>query len=307
MVTVLRPLSTSELLDRTFHLYRNNFVVFAGIAALPALGVLVLQLGNAAMLAAQLLIGIGVTAVFIWAASLAAMGLSHAATVMAVSSLHLDRRVSIGSAYSATRGKWLRVIWISLAVILIPVLIAVPIAVVLAIVLGTLGGGVVGLGVVNTIRIASGLTALVALIVGLRWWLSWSLVIPVTVLEGGGLRASMRRSKTLTKGTRGRIFVIALLLIILGAIVSWIIQSPVLMIIGFRSLRNPAAVAPIMQAASAAGVFLSTCLVGPLLTIALTLVYYDQRVRKEGFDLQLMMSTIEGGGQGAQIAATAQP
>ena len=33
MVTVLRPLSTSELLDRTFHLYRNNFVVFAGIAA----------------------------------------------------------------------------------------------------------------------------------------------------------------------------------------------------------------------------------------------------------------------------------
>lgn len=35
-------------------------------------------------------------------------------------------------------------------------------------------------------------------------------------------------------------------------------------------------------------------LVGPLLTIALTLLYYDQRVRKEGFDLQLMMSNLEG-------------
>jgi hypothetical protein len=28
-------------------------------------------------------------------------------------------------------------------------------------------------------------------------------------------------------------------------------------------------------------------------TIALSLVYYDQRVRKEAFDLQLMMSTID--------------
>jgi hypothetical protein len=46
--------------------------------------------------------------------------------------------------------------------------------------------------------------------------------------------------------------------------------------------------------------------VGPLATIAMTLIYYDVRVRKEGFDLQLMMATIEGGGQGAQIAASAQ-
>jgi len=34
MITVLRPLSASELLDRTFHLYRNHFVMFAGITAI---------------------------------------------------------------------------------------------------------------------------------------------------------------------------------------------------------------------------------------------------------------------------------
>ncbi len=28
----LRPMSTSQVLDRTFFLYRNNFVLFAGIA-----------------------------------------------------------------------------------------------------------------------------------------------------------------------------------------------------------------------------------------------------------------------------------
>jgi hypothetical protein len=36
-------------------------------------------------------------------------------------------------------------------------------------------------------------------------------------------------------------------------------------------------------------------LVTPLLTIALTLLYYDERVRKEGFDLELMMSNLKAG------------
>jgi hypothetical protein len=33
--------------------------------------------------------------------------------------------------------------------------------------------------------------------------------------------------------------------------------------------------------------------VGPLVTIAFSLVYYDERVRKEAFDLQLMMTTLD--------------
>ena len=47
--------------------------------------------------------------------------------------------------------------------------------------------------------------------------------------------------------------------------------------------------------------FITQSLVGPLLTIALTLLYYDERVRKEGFDLQLMMSNFENA---APAAAT---
>jgi hypothetical protein len=39
--------------------------------------------------------------------------------------------------------------------------------------------------------------------------------------------------------------------------------------------------------------FISQCLVGPLVTIAFSLVYYDERVRKEAFDLQLMMDTLD--------------
>src|SRR5471030_1942108 len=41
MDTSLRPMSTSQVLDRTFFLYRKNFVLFAGIALItPTLNLL---------------------------------------------------------------------------------------------------------------------------------------------------------------------------------------------------------------------------------------------------------------------------
>lgn len=40
----LRPLSTGEILDRTFTLYRRNFLLFLGISAIPHVLVLVLNL-----------------------------------------------------------------------------------------------------------------------------------------------------------------------------------------------------------------------------------------------------------------------
>jgi len=46
MTTQLRPLSLSELLDRTFQLYRQYFMLFVGIVALPQLVLLAAQLAG---------------------------------------------------------------------------------------------------------------------------------------------------------------------------------------------------------------------------------------------------------------------
>jgi hypothetical protein len=54
--------------------------------------------------------------------------------------------------------------------------------------------------------------------------------------------------------------------------------------------------------ASAIASFVSQCLVGPLATIAFSLLYYDQRVRKEAFDLQHMMETLDGAQAGMATA-----
>jgi hypothetical protein len=52
--------------------------------------------------------------------------------------------------------------------------------------------------------------------------------------------------------------------------------------------------------------FIAGTLAGPIATIAIALLYYDERVRKEAFDLQLMMEAV--GEQPPQtMAAAAQP
>ena len=266
MVTVLRPLSTSELLDRTFHLYRNNFLVFVGIVAIPQLIVLALRLWYFSTLTGPVERFSGF-AVLINIVSFIAIEISAAATVIAVSNLHLERPISVGSAFGGAKSSMLRVVLITLAV-----------------------------------SIAAGIGLVLLIVPGVYLWLMWSLAIPVTVLEGGGLNVSTKRSKYLTQGSRGRIFVICLLILVLAWVVSMIFQIPLgILVVALKGQAERAV--PTIVGASSIGTFLSTSLVGPLLTIALTLIYYDQRVRKEGFDLQLMMAALQPGSQ-AQAATT---
>jgi len=300
MVTVLRPLSTSELLDRTFHLYRNHFVLFVGITALPQVAVLALRLGYAYVVLPRYLEGRTAPVILVVLANFIAIEIAHAATVMAVSNLHMDREASIESAYAAATSTLPRVVGISLTLVVVPILITATIAIIvgaiaMAVALGLGSGPAIHVGLIF-------LVFAIIFLLPLRWWLAWSLVVPVTVLEGGGLRTSMRRSKNLTQGSRGRIFLVYLLIALLTWVISILFQFPFFVTAGIRVFRHPATVGPFARVLQAAGAFFSASLLGPLLTIAFTLIYYDQRVRKEGFDLQLMMSALEGGAPNAAVA-----
>src|SRR5262249_42877182 len=234
-------------------------------------------------------------------------------SIVAVSNLHLERPVSVSAAYSSVKTSLPRVLWIAFAIIAIPVLIAILIVMILAaivipILLATKTMGAGGMDNVTLIRTVGGIAAIVALLVvlvGIRWWIAWALAIPATVLEGGGLRSSLRRSKELTHGARGRIVLVVLIIGALAWVLASMVQLPLLLLPGFQALRNPENVGPLTHAIQAVGGFVSASLVGSLATIALTLIYYDQRVRKEGFDLQLLMATLEPGSPAAPQAASA--
>ena len=122
----------------------------------------------------------------------------------------------------------------------------------------------------------------------------WALTIPVAVIEDKGLRDSVRRSAELTKGHRGRVFVVLFLfMVILYAVyAAW--EIPILTVFGLMMRSHSIGRIPIWtQIALPLGNFLSQCLAGPLMTIGLSLLYYDERVRKEAFDLQHMMATLD--------------
>ena len=258
MATILRPLSTSELLDRTFFLYRKHFMLFVGIVALPYMVVLAFQLTTIALGLTGSVFATAGTSLLGAIVSLIALGASQAATVIAVSEVHLERPASIGGSFAAIKGRIFQIAGIMFGV---------------------------GLGV--------GIGFLLLVIPGIYLALAWSLAMPVTVLERTGLNATTSRSSALTKGDRGRIFVIYFLVTVLTYIVLVIVQFPLLAAVGIMhpaTQQTPAAWVHVLSSVSS---FIGISLVGPLLTIALSLIYYDERVRKEGFDLQLMMQTLQ--------------
>jgi hypothetical protein len=190
-----------------------------------------------------------------------AIAASQGATVVAVSRVHLGQEISVSESFAGIKG---RILYLALIMI----------------------GVGIGIGI-----------GLVLLIVpGIIFALMWALTIPVAVLEDKGLSDATSRSSELTKGSRGRIFMIYFLYLVLLYIVILLWETPMLAAIGlFTHGHRLATGLPIWtQVAFPVCTFLSACLVSPLLTIALSLVYYDQRVRKEAFDLQLMMSTLDG-------------
>jgi hypothetical protein len=258
----LRPLSLGELLDRCFFLYRKNFVLFAGIMVLPYLVLLAFQLVGVSLRTFRGTAGIG--AGLLWGlatmvVTLAVTSASQGATVIAVSHVHLGRTTSIAESFAGIKG---RILYLALIMI---------------------GYGIgVGIGFVLLI------------IPGIILALMWALTIPVAVLEDTGLRDSVNRSAELTKGSRGRVFVVYLLFFLLVWIFSMVIQGPILVGIGLSVRAHPHAGLPLWaQIVSPIGTFISQCLAGPLMTIGLSLLYYDQRIRKEGFDLQHMMETLD--------------
>ena len=288
MATVLRPLSISELLDRAFSLYRNHFVAFAGITMFPQLPVLALRLGNSALIISRHAVPRPLAILIILAGNFLALGVSHAATVMAVSDVHLDRKASMGSAYAAAWKSLPRVIWISLVVtVLAPVCIGV---------LGAVAAGWVlipmSVGRLGALPVASGIVIFTGVGLASYWWVARALVVPVTVLEGTGLIDSMVRSQVLTDGRRRQIFVICLLVVVLTGAITGLFQSPAYAAGGLHWTRGRLITSHWGVVILSTGAFAGTSLAGPLLTIALTLVYYDGRVRKEAFDLELMLQTL---------------
>jgi hypothetical protein len=268
----LRPMSLGEVLDRTFTLYRQNFVLFAGIMSVPCLAILLFEF--AALFVGTKAFQPAATAtpsasfflsIFAGAAGLVLLymvifSISQAATIWAVSELYLGRTASIREAYLNSKGR----VW---TVILVTIMVG-------------LATGLVG-GIFFFLLFTPGIYLAGRL----------ALSVPAVIVEKESAVASMERSMELTKGHFWQVMLLLILVGVLSNVVSVMLQFPVI----FLTVSAAMAKRPVSTGVSIyqyiAG-FVSQTVVGPVGTISLALMYYNLRVRKEGFDIQHLMNTL---------------
>jgi hypothetical protein len=264
----LRPMTLGEVLDRTFNLYKNHFWLFAGIMALPNLVTLVINVGGAALgagksasfQAAQPSAGVlagGITGgLLVLVLILFLAGAAQAATIFAVSDLYLGRNTSVRESYRRAGRKAFRVI-----VILI------------------LTGLAVGVGFILLI------------IPGIILLCRTAVAVPASMLEDTKAITSIERSLELTKGFALKILLIFILVLIMSLVVTGIFQAPAYFLT-FNAISKHQQLSFGAQVYSHLAAFFSQVLVGPIGTIAFSLMYYNLRVRKEGFDIQHLMASL---------------
>ena len=318
MDTQLRPLSLGEILDRTAQLYRTHFLLFAGIAAVYAgalLAVGLVQVGlqealeamhhaNWTVLLNVVFAGVQFLIMFVLG------GLAVAANNRAVAWVHMGEPATIRGAY---KGVWPRLgtyVWL---MVMISFVLWTPLALayggfaaVAMLKFKTLLHPVVGQSVDPSQAMLFGVLALMffavvavtlayAVLMGLRY----ALAVPACVVERLKARAALQRSIELSKGARGHIFVLGLLCAVIQFGLGGIGQG-FFIYMAVKDQGQLPAWARVLQLLVA---FCTNAFTAPIYAVGLTLFYYDQRVRKEGYDIVRMM---EAAGMGSGEAEEMQ-
>lgn len=299
--TQLRPLTLGEILDRTAQLYRTNFLLFAGIFAVTNCTVLLIALVPQALspeyrqaVLAGGKIHTGLYLLILGSIVLFGMllyGASIAALTRAVAWVHMGEPATIRRAYASTLPRLGRYLWLmvltALLVLGIALLAGLALGIVMAIAIfaiAALSGG--SRNAAFAAGVVVGLLFDVGLFVVTAWVAArYALGIPACVVENLKARKALRRSVELSKESRGRIFVLFLLVGVIQVGLLLLTQGPFFLFIFKNHGHLTLGLNIVSQIVSVA----TNTLVGPILAAGLTLFYFDQRVRKEGYDIEWMM------------------
>lgn len=286
----LQPLSLGELLDRAVRLYRNNFLTFVGIIAIMQVPIGIIQLaislfsfsdvlaqssaggpppGPAQIFTPAYFVGMGGTLLVGIISFVLIQGLATAAITRAVADTYLGEHISIVEAYRKTGPAWMRLITALILAGLLSILLLIWFIVPCV-------GWVSGLGILFFY------SAVVA-----------PLIVPAVVLEGRGGGGAVRRAWDLS---RRRFWWVVGFVLILGLFAQLIVAGPaalvsfVLQVVFGNPLfaDDPTAVFMVRTIIQSVVSLVFSLIYVPFQLINMTLLYFDLRVRTEGFDLALL-------------------
>jgi len=310
MNSALRPMSTAEVLDRTFHLYRSNFVLFIGISMVAQALTLVMQLailGTYGTAGAQGGSNNGNVAISVMIALISTVmylvghALASGATAHAVSLVHLGSNATIHESYMAIRRIFLIIFRIVASVairgigpsIIVFLVILVLYEAMIRMALSQANPGTTETFLMLVFPLAVAFAA--ALVWMVYVFSKYALAVPACALERISAKAAMKRSRFLTKKSLGRNALVIILTGIISNALAYLFELPVYIAhhtwVPRPFYLNLAQLLWTYFAGFAAG-----ALAGPIAAVAFALLYYDERIRKEAFDLQWMMQLLEPSG-----------
>jgi hypothetical protein len=259
-------MTIGTLLDRAFRLYTGNFALLLGItaAAYVPFYLIILAIeasfgGNLQASGALTTLLLQVGFMILWASI--AFPIAGGAATYAISERYLGNDVTIGESLALALSRF----WtLSVAQI------------------------------TATIRVMFGFLLLI--VPGILWLLSYSLIVPAILVENQKATPSLRRSRELVKGQRGKVFCVLFVINLLQGIV----------ILGVSMISGM-----IFNVESGGGAVLNSAIINlvsifvtPLGIVTTILLYYDMRIRKEGFDLEMLSRAITVNTETAAAAPT---
>lgn len=283
----LRPLGVGETLDTAIKLYRNNAVTLWKIVALIIVPLEVLDVivrrvtlpSDVFLIDGQLYThsgsgtGAGATVALILIAVLGVLAalLSTGAVFKLVLDSYLGRSTDWRESIAFARHRLASLVW---------------------------------LGILSTFLIVVGFILII--VPGIWLMVASSVAVPALMLEGLTGFSALKRSLDLVDGrwwaTFGRL-VAALLLYVVVAIVIGLIAGAIASGI---SITNVTLYLALAGALTAVGNILAT----PFIAAVIAVIYVDLRVRKEGFDLELLAAGFHGPGStipAGSLAPTSTP
>lgn len=283
----IRPRSVSELVDASFQVLRGSFGQMLLLSTVVIIPNLALGLVNRSLLPSLidargrlLSDNISLTSL-IWVVPLSILGLcwffvGMGALVQAASDAFLGNEVDPPRALRRSAARAIALVCSNLLAYLLIMLAAagLGIAAVALSALFALAG--VAAGAVAGIAVFVAVIVLVLVVVA-----RYFVITPVIMLEQRGAIDALRRSVLLTEGRRLKIAGLMVLLFALA-----LVMLMTIFFVAGGVLGNPYATSAIAS--------LFWLPVYPLGAAIVTLLYYDLRIRKEAYDIELMASGLGG-------------
>lgn len=301
----LRPLGLGDMYSGAIETERRNpkatigvaAVVLTGFLAIPMLGAVIWAAVSGFASSTSLGSNSDPTSPGLPAAVFGGAALASLATIVLTGMIahvveHAARgqKLTATDAWALTRRRVLALIGLTLLSLVVPLLVWIP--VVLVIVLASLVSTPVGI----TVGIVVGIAGLVTMI---YFYLRLFRLAPASlVLEERGVFSAMGRSWRLTQGGVWRTFGITSLTILVTGFASQMLAIPFGVIAVAGVLIWPDTVVGVLVTTLAQNVsqVITGALITPFSAGVAALQYLDQRIRKEGYDIELI-AQLPGGPQ----------